>query len=627
MKNNLLINSVLGLLAVSFVGGSAYMLPNMYKQRIDSEIDRVDSFGGEVQQVASEVRIPTAALFAFRSLAIDYLWIRAEKLKQDGQFFDALYLARAICALQPNLATIWDFQAWNMAYNISVELRTGSERWEWVKAGFELARDFGLKYNPKSLKLHWTIGWIFQHKIGAIADDYHRYYKLMFAYEMAPLLTPINGDISARPTMADIKAMAALTTDYSNLAADPAVAGLMDSLLKTDPKFKTPEDVMDAITSLRITPEDQHTKEFADLIKSSSDNPALVLLDRFSRVRTLMKKWKLDPKDMDKLNEMYGPIDYANAGAKKALDWRTPWAYSLYWAYQGLKFREYDIETDTEFNITRLERMGYHNLQELYSYGNLKIYQFRPTSAFTSDEAGREVFDTQELELQIFNNQDLEMFPIALQATIDLDKSYEGTGEEAPPGMDVARENLIQSGIQSLYLTGYRDFAQKYYNTLKDYYPDKEEYKLNLDDFVRDCMKKQIEEITPKYAATYISNLLHDGYYQLALAEDENASVRQLWAQQIYDVFLRDFQNDPDPSKRTELPPMAEMKYEAIMDFLADQALNPNIKGMLMSRISLEQPALYDRIVKEIERQRAEYEKAVRQSEIEAQGPAQNTGN
>ncbi|MBN2843344.1 MAG: hypothetical protein JXM68_09655, partial [Sedimentisphaerales bacterium] len=533
MRNNFLINSVLTLLTASFVGGGAYMLPGLYQQRIDTEIDRVDHFGGEIQELATEIRIPTAALFAFRSLAIDYLWIRAEKLKQEGQYFDALYLARAICALQPNLGSVWDFQAWNMAYNISVGLPTGSERWEWVRAGFELVRDHGLKYNPRNLKLYWVIGWIFQHKIGAIADDYHRYYKLMFAYEMSPLLTPIYGDLTSRPNLADIKAMSELTTDYNELAADPGVKELMDSLLKTDPRFKSVEDVLSAMTALRISPPDQYAKEFGELIKSSADNPALWQLDRFSRARTLMKEWKLDPKVMHNLNMQYGPIDYVNAGEKKALDWRTPWAYSIYWAVQGLKYREFDIETTAEMNVTRLERLVYHSLQEMFHYGNVKIYQFQPESAFAQD-TGREVFDTQQLELQIFNSQDLEMLQFAYQATVDLKKSYEGTDEEPPHGMDVAAENLMINGIQSLYLTGYRDFAQKYYDQLRNDFPEKEEYKPSLDEFVRICMRDQIKEITPKFASIYVMNILRDGYYQLALAEDENANVRQQWAQQIY---------------------------------------------------------------------------------------------
>ena len=611
MKNNLLINIFLITLAVLFIGGSAWMLPGMYQQRVTTEIDRFDSFRGQEHELSSDIQIPTAALFAFRSLAIDYLWIRAENLKQEGQYFDAHYLARAICALQPNLASVWDFQGWNMAYNISVGLPTGTERWQWVKAGFELLRDFGLKYNPRSLKIHWSIGWIFQHKIGSITDDYHRYYKTMLAYELAPLLTPCYGSIVARCTLEDIKAMADLTTDYNELIKDKAVAALVDQLIALDPAITNPDELLAAMVKFRIVPTGTYSNELVGALRNSGDNPAMWKLDRFSRSLALRTKWKLEPKVMHLLNMKFGPTDYSGKGKKKSLDWRTPWTYSIYWAHQGLKYKAQD-RTYNEMNIARLERMTYQCLQELYHYGNLKIYQFQPESAFAQSEGDREVFDKQQLELQIFNSQDLEMFEMAYKGSVALERSYDGTNDQAPEGIDIARENLVANGIQSLYLTGYKEYARKYYQQLKVDFPNKPEYTVTLEEFVQTRMKEEIETITPKYASNYITNLLRETFYQLAIGEDDNAYVREQWAQQIYDFYLKDFQNEADPTMRTELPSMPEMKYHALMIFLNDGAINPNIKAMLMGRLELEQPSLYGKIIKEIERQRQEYEKANR---------------
>ena len=39
--------------------------------------------------------------------------------------------------LQPNLDTVWDFHGWNLAYNISVQVKTPPERWQWVQRGIE----------------------------------------------------------------------------------------------------------------------------------------------------------------------------------------------------------------------------------------------------------------------------------------------------------------------------------------------------------------------------------------------------------------------------------------------------------------------------------------------------------
>ena len=75
----------------------------------------------------------TVAMGAFRGLIVDILWMRADKLKEQGQFFDAKQLADWITVLQPRFAAVWDFHAWNMAYNISVAIPAGQwqERWRW----------------------------------------------------------------------------------------------------------------------------------------------------------------------------------------------------------------------------------------------------------------------------------------------------------------------------------------------------------------------------------------------------------------------------------------------------------------------------------------------------------------
>ncbi|MCK5473490.1 MAG: hypothetical protein KAI59_05610, partial [Planctomycetes bacterium] len=132
----------------------------------------------------------TVAMGAFRGLVVDVLWIRADKLKQEGQFFDAKQLAEWITTLQPRFAEVWEFQAWNMAYNISVAIPATQpdQRWQWVKNGYELIRDQGIELNPKSILLYQELARIFQNKIGGISDDAHKYYKLQLAWAMGPLL-------------------------------------------------------------------------------------------------------------------------------------------------------------------------------------------------------------------------------------------------------------------------------------------------------------------------------------------------------------------------------------------------------------------------------------------------------
>ena len=199
MRRGFWVTFLLVLLGVGFLFLAGTRLNTLSQLRRDYSLEPSDPFRDD--EALSDLRIPTVALFTFRSLAIDYLWVRADTLKNDGQYFDALHLARAICTLQPNLPSVWSFNAWNMAYNISVAMPTPQERWHWVQAGYKLLRDEAIPYNRRSAKLYQELSWIFQHKIGGITDDWHRAYKLALAVELSPLIG--ENDIAAYEALAE----------------------------------------------------------------------------------------------------------------------------------------------------------------------------------------------------------------------------------------------------------------------------------------------------------------------------------------------------------------------------------------------------------------------------------------
>src|SRR5439155_3299714 len=121
------------------------------------------------------------AMGAFRGLFVNFLWIRANNLKEEGRFYEAIDLARAITKLQPPFPQVWVFHAWNMAYNISVSTQTPQERWQWVSAGIRLLRDQAIPANPNDMLIHKELAWIFMHKIGGYMDDANLYYKRQLA--------------------------------------------------------------------------------------------------------------------------------------------------------------------------------------------------------------------------------------------------------------------------------------------------------------------------------------------------------------------------------------------------------------------------------------------------------------
>jgi hypothetical protein len=175
----------------------------------------------------------TVALGGFRGLISNFLWIRANDLQQDDKFFEAAQLADWITKLEPTFTQVWLFQAWNMAYNISVKFKENSpgqyaDRWHWVEHGIELLRDDGLRYNPNSILIYRELGWFFQHKMGQNLDDANMYYKKEWRDEMTPFFGPsgTNFDHLLHPrTAADFQLVQVLTNRYK---IDPQFAKSVD---------------------------------------------------------------------------------------------------------------------------------------------------------------------------------------------------------------------------------------------------------------------------------------------------------------------------------------------------------------------------------------------------------------
>ena len=137
------------ILAVAMLIGASGRLDSIHESRKELKLVSVP----DLKHAPPALAFATVAMGAFRGLVVDILWMRAEKLKEEGQFFDAKQIAEWITTLQPRFAGVWDFQGWNMAYNISVSVprENWEERWMWVRNGYELLRDKGIEKNPHSL--------------------------------------------------------------------------------------------------------------------------------------------------------------------------------------------------------------------------------------------------------------------------------------------------------------------------------------------------------------------------------------------------------------------------------------------------------------------------------------------
>jgi len=181
------------LLAAALLFSSGEVQKSLNRDRAQLGLTRADPLNDAPPILA----FTTVALGGFRGLISNYLWIRANDLQQDDKFFEAAQLADWITDLEPHFPQVWAFQAWNMAWNISVKFKDFADRWRWVQRGMELLRDYGLRYNPDTTLLYQQLGWIFQSKMGQNLDDANLYYKQEWVREMTPLFAPNGTNFSA----------------------------------------------------------------------------------------------------------------------------------------------------------------------------------------------------------------------------------------------------------------------------------------------------------------------------------------------------------------------------------------------------------------------------------------------
>lgn len=111
-----------------------------------------------------------AALGGLRSIAAEIVWFRADRLQDEGRYVELDQLASTLAWLEPHTPEVWSYASWNLAYNISIMMPTGEERWRWVHAALRLLRDRGLVLNPRESELYRELAWLFELKLGTDLD-------------------------------------------------------------------------------------------------------------------------------------------------------------------------------------------------------------------------------------------------------------------------------------------------------------------------------------------------------------------------------------------------------------------------------------------------------------------------
>ncbi len=561
-----------------WVSGAQLNYINTQRQKMNLVVN------APLENAPPSLAFATVAMGAFRGLVVDILWMRADKLKEEGQFFDAEQLAEWITTLQPRFPAVWEFHAWNMAYNISVAIPASQpeQRWRWVKNGYELLRDKGISTNPKSIALYRELARIFQHKLGDVGDDVHKYYKLQLAEAMGPLLLSDDNGLG-RGDNAYFDALIGAPAQWSRIVADPNVVPFVEALQKADEAFTTEEAFVQQYLSLRQAP-DRFKPAALEVVDMYRGTTALKTFDIFAKAYQLRYTWKLDPVLMREMNQTYGPIDFGDPNRHFPLDWRHPDSHAIYWAVKGLKVAADIQDPDIQLVKTNTERIVAHSLQNLFRYGKIVILE-GPTS-LPADAGSVAESTAPQRRKDIFLGPDLRMFHSYNKALMGIFAEYEDD-----PGTLVSLQNghrnMLKNAVLSFYQAGLKGEAMKIYRELGRQYPIPE-FQVSLEQYVINRFRSELDSLGINDAREQVVTLLADGYYLYAIRDDEAAAGREQLAQQVYDYYRAAHEDE----FRIDLPEMRVLKYVAITEFLRSGAYPVYVRQGLMDRVAVEKPEL-----------------------------------
>ncbi len=111
-----------------------------------------------------------------RGLLAEILWWRVTELQSAGRYAELVPLTELLVTLEPTSEDAWVYNAWNLAYNVSVAHTDPADRWLWVKRGIVLL-ERGLRIQPFSKPLLQQMGWMWEDKIGGHLDVAAPYYQ------------------------------------------------------------------------------------------------------------------------------------------------------------------------------------------------------------------------------------------------------------------------------------------------------------------------------------------------------------------------------------------------------------------------------------------------------------------
>lgn len=182
--------------------------------RMRIEYDLGEATLGEIDATSAALNL---VLLGLRGPAAGYLHMEAVRYQERKDWARLKSTVESIIKLQPHYVKIWEFQGWNLAFNVSREWDRAADRFFWVKEGVKFLQT-GTNRNQTSSLLAHNVGDFLGRKFGM--SDEKRYFRKWFLND--PDLDEWNGgaDSVINPDSIDNFLMARRWFQQANEKAD-----------------------------------------------------------------------------------------------------------------------------------------------------------------------------------------------------------------------------------------------------------------------------------------------------------------------------------------------------------------------------------------------------------------------
>ena len=200
-------------------------------------------------------------------------------------------------------------------------------------------------------------------------------------------------------------------------------------------------------------------------------------------------------------------------------------------------------------------------------------------------------------EASVFLRPDLTMFDSCEKLWKERWDKYKTMDRSKAGGISTGYRNLLKSGIGLFYQSGHLEKAGKIYLKARKLFPDRKEFRDPLEVYVRKQLAEDLKDIGINEATELILMSLREGYFRFAVHDDDAAYGREKWAQQVYDVYQKEFFDEG--VLRIDLPSFGMLRYLAFIGFINDEYYPENLRKNLLARIKVERPDLFERLTKQ----------------------------